>query len=147
MKCINTYQIDPESNLNDAVLGQKFGEFTLQDLYDMNSVLGTDNLTLEGFMEVLAGSANEKANEVGPGWARFSRWFTTRKWTTTALYPEYVYSYWQGWDDSAGEPLVWMNGPTIFTAGQANYVFENFGAGKWLSTAAGNSVSIPGDIR
>ena len=146
VKCINTYQIDPESNLNDAVLGQKFGEFTLQDLYDMNSVLGTDNLTLEGFMGVLAGSANELANEVGPGWARFSRWFTTRKWTTTDLYPEYVYSYWQGWNDSASEPYwACMEGPSIFTAGQANYVFENFGAGKWLSTVAGNSVRI-GDV-
>ncbi len=142
VKCINTYQIDPESNLNDAVLGEKFGEFTLQDLYDINSVLGTDNLTLEGFMGVLAGSANELANEVGPGWARFSRWFTTRKWSTTALYPEYVNSYWQGWDDAAGEPY-YMPGPSIFTAGQANYVFENFGAGKWLSTVAGYSTAIP----
>ena len=144
VKCINTYQIDPESNLNDAVLGQKFGEFTLQDLYDMNSVLGTDNLTLEGFMGVLAGSANELANEVGPGWARFSRWFTTRKWSTTDLYPEYVYSYWQGWDDSANEPNIpsMVEGPSIFTAGQANYVFENFGAGKWLSTVAGYSTVI-----
>ena len=142
VKCINTYQIDPESNLNDAVLGQKFGEFTLQDLYDMNSVIGTDNLTLEGFMGVLAGSANELANEVGPGWARFSRWFTTRKWSTTELYPEYVYSYWQGWDDAADEPFYWNEGPSIFTAGQANYVFENFGAGKWLSTVAGNSTRI-----
>ncbi len=144
VKCINTYQIDPESNLNDAVLGQKFGEFTLQDLYDINSVLGTDNLTLEGFMGVLAGSANELANEVGPGWARFSRWFTTRKWSTTDLYPEYVYSYWQGWDDAAGEPYGdALIGPSIFTAGQANYVFENFGAGKWLSTVAGYSTAIP----
>ena len=143
VKCINAYQIDPDSNLNDAVLGEKFGEFTLQDMYDMNSVLGTDNLTLEGFMGVLAGSTNELANEVGPGWMRFSRWFTTRKWTTTELYPDYVYSYWQGWDDAAGEPLFCMYGPTIFTAGQANYVFENFGAGKWLSTAAGYSTPIP----
>ena len=147
VKCINTYQIDPESNLNDAVLGQKFGEFTLQDLYDINSVIGTDNLTLEGFMGVLAGSANELANEVGPGWARFSRWFTTRKWTTTDLYPEYVNSYWQGWDYSAGEPNdCCIQGPSIFTAGQANYVFENFGAGKWLSTVAGYSTAIPGNI-
>ncbi len=147
VKCINTYQIDPESNLNDAVLGRKFGEFTLQDLYDMNSVLGTDNLTLEGFMGILAGSANELANEVGPGWVRFSRWFTTRKWTTTDLYPEYVYSYWQGWDETAGMPQVdGVYGPSIFTAGQANYVFENFGAGKWLSTAAGTSTAIPGII-
>ena len=146
VKCINTYQIDPESNLNDAVLGQKFGEFTLQDLYDMNSVLGTDNLTLEGFMGILAGSANELANEVGPGWVRFSRWFTTRKWTTTDLYPEYVNSYWQGWDEGANEPnFSWIEGPSIFTAGQANYVFENFGAGKWLSTAAGYSTAIPGN--
>jgi hypothetical protein len=144
VKCINTYRIDPESNLNDAVLGDKFGEFTLQDLFDINSVLGTDNLTLEGFMGVLAGSANELANEVGPGWARFSRWFTTRKWTYTDLYPEYVYSYWQGWDDSAGEPnaFEFVPGPSIFTAGQANYVFENFGAGKWLSTVAGYSRAI-----
>ncbi len=146
VKCINTYQIDPESNLNDAVLDLKFGEFTLQDLYDINSVLGTDNLTLEGFMGVLAGSANELANEVGPGWMRFSRWFTTRKWTTTEIYPEYVNSYWQGWDDAAGEPYF-IPGPSIFTAGQANYVFENFGAGKWLSTAAGYSRAIPGRIR
>ena len=99
VKCINTYQIDPESNLNDAVLGQKFGEFTLQDLYDINSVLGTDSLTLEGFMGVLAGSANELTNEIGPGWMRFSRYFTTRKWTTTDLQPVYNYSYWQGWDE------------------------------------------------
>ena len=147
VKCINTYQIDPESNLNDAVLGQKFGEFTLQDLYDMNSVLGTDNLTLEGFLGVLAGSANELANEVGPGWVRFSRWFTTRKWTTTDLYPEYVYSYWQGWDEGAGEPnYSGVEGPSIFTAGQANYVFENFGAGKWLSTAASVSRPIEGEL-
>jgi len=136
----------PESNLNDAVLGEKFGEFTLQDLYDMNSVLGTDNKTLEGFLSVLDGSANELANEVGPGWMRFSRWFTTRKWTTTDLQPTYVYSYWEGWNDSADEPNVaWVEGPSIFTAGQANYVFENFGAGKWLSTAAGKSVRI-GDV-
>jgi hypothetical protein len=147
VKCINTYQIDPETNLNDAVLGQKFGEFTLQDLYDINSVLGTDNLTLEGFMGVLAGSANELTNEIGPGWMRLSRWFTTRKWTTTDLQPVYVNSYWQGWDDSAGEPY-WFEpeGPSIFTAGQANYVFENFGAGKWLSTAAGYSRAIPSRI-
>ena len=145
VKCINAYRIDPDSNLNDAVLGQKFGEFTLQDLYDMNSVLGTDNKTLEGFLAVLTGSANEMANEVGPGWMRFSRWFTTRKWTTTDLQPTYVYSYWQGWDESSLEPyyapFIW--GPSIFTAGQANYVFENFGAGKWLSTAAGYSRAIP----
>jgi hypothetical protein len=145
VKCINTYQIDPDSNLNDAVLGEKFGEFTLQDLYDMNSVIGTGNKTLEGFLSVLDGSANELANEVGPGWMRFSRWFTTRKWTTTDLQPTYVYSYWQGWDESAlepyYEPFIW--GPSIFTAGQANYVFENFGAGKWLSTAAGYSTAIP----
>ena len=146
VKCINTYQIDPESNLNDAVLGQKFGEFTLQDLYDINSVLGTDNKTLEGFLNVLAGSANELANEVGPGWMRFSRWFTTRKWTTTDLQPTYVYSYWQGWDDSASEPYLYIQGPSIFTAGQANYVFENFGAGKWLSTVAGYSTRIPNQI-
>ena len=133
VKCINTYEIDPESNLNDAVLGWKFGEFTLQDLFDMNAVLGTDNLTLEGFLNVLAGSQNELENEVGPGWMRLSRWFTTRKWTTTELDPEYVYSYWQGWDDSTEAPYE-LTGPTIFTAGQANYVFENFGAGKWLST-------------
>ena len=146
VKCINTYQIDPESNLNDAVLGQKFGEFTLQDLYDINSVLGTDSKTLEGFLNVLAGSANELANEVGPGWMRFSRWFTTRKWTTTDLQPTYVYSYWQGWDDSANVPYVgeFMQGPSIFTAGQANYVFENFGAGKWLSTVASYSQRIEG---
>ena len=144
VKCINAYQIDPESNLNDAVLGQKFGEFTLQDLYDMNSVLGTDNKTLEGFLNVLAGSDNELANEVGPGWMRFSRWFTTRKWTTTDLQPTYVYSYWEGWDGSAGEPnFTSVEGPSIFTAGQANYVFENFGAGKWLSTVAGYSTRIP----
>jgi hypothetical protein len=142
VKCINTYQIDPESNLNDAVLGEKFGEFTLQDLYDMNSVLGTDNKTLEGFLNVLAGSANELANEVGPGWMRFSRWFTTRKWTTTDLQPTYVNSYWQGWNDSADEPYTWITGPSIFTAGQANYVFENFGAGKWLSTVASYSRAI-----
>ena len=74
---------------------------------------------------------------------RFSRWFTTRKWTTTDLQPTYVNSYWQGWDDSAGEPYMWIAGPSIFTAGQANYVFENFGAGKWLSTAAGYSTRIP----
>ena len=94
----------------------------------MNSVLGTDSLTLEGFMGVLAGSANELANEVGPGWVRFSRWFTTRKWTTTDLYPEYVYSYWQGWDEGNEEPYFHpiIMGPSIFTAGQANYVFENF---------------------
>ena len=146
VKCINAYQIDPESNLNDAVLGQKFGEFTLQDLYDMNAVLGTDSKTLEGFLNVLAGSANELANEVGPGWMRFSRWFTTRKWTTTDLHPTYVYSYWQGWNDSAGEPYLYIMGPSIFTAGQANYVFENFGAGKWLSTAAGYSTRIPNQI-
>ena len=133
VKCINAYEIDPESNLNDAVLGWKFGEFTLQDLFDMNSVVGTDNLTLEGFLNVLAGSQNELENEVGPGWMRVSRWFTTRKWTTTQLTPEYVYSYWQGWDDSTEAPYE-LTGPTIFTAGQANYVFENFGAGKWLST-------------
>ncbi len=140
VKCINAYQIDPESNLNDAVLGEKFGDFTLQDMYDMNSVLGTDSKTLEGFLNVLAGSANELANEVGPGWMRFSRWFTTRKWTTTDLQPVYVYSYWQGWDDAQGEPYVEdLMGPSIFTAGQANYVFENFGAGKWLSTVASNS--------
>ena len=66
VKCINAYRIDPDSNLNDAVLGEKFGEFTLQDLYDMNSVLGTDSKTLEGFLAVLTGSANEMANEVGP---------------------------------------------------------------------------------
>ncbi len=145
VKCINAYQIDPESNLNDAVLGEKFGEFTLQDLYDMNAVLGTDSKTLEGFLSVLAGSANELANEVGPGWMRFSRWFTTRKWTTTDLQPTYVYSYWQGWDDTQGEPSYWVEGPSIFTAGQANYVFENFGAGKWLSTVASNSQRI-GDV-
>jgi len=148
VKCINTYQIDPESNLNDAVLGEKFGEFTLQDLFDMNDVLGSDNLTLEGFMGVLAGSDNELANEVGPGWIRFSRWFTTRKWTTTDLTPVYNYSYWQGWDGSADEPYsrrTW--GPTIFTAGQANYVFENFGSGKWLSTVAGYSRRIDEDFR
>ncbi len=147
VKCINAYQIDPDSNLNDAVLGEKFGEFTLQDLYDMNSVLGTDSKTLEGFLNVLAGSANELANEVGPGWMRFSRWFTTRKWTTTDLQPVYVYSYWQGWDDSQSEPyfLPIIFGPSIFTAGQANYVFENFGAGKWLSTAASYSIRIPSD--
>ena len=133
VKCINTYEIDPESNLNDAVLGYKFGEFTLQDLYDMNAVIGTDSLTLEGFLNVLAGSQNELANEVGPGWMKLSRWFTTRKWTTVDLYPEYVYSYWQGWDDSGSAPYE-LTGPTIFTEGQANYVFENFGAGKWLST-------------
>jgi hypothetical protein len=144
VKCINTYQIDPDSNLNDAVLGQKFGEFTLQDLYDINSVLGTDNLTLEGFMGVLAGSANELTNEIGPGWMRLSRWFTTRKWTTTDLQPTYVYSYWQGWNDGANEPYI-LSGPSIFTAGQANYVFENFGAGKWLSTAAGYSTRIPSE--
>jgi len=148
VKCINAYQIDPDSNLNDAVLGEKFGEFTLQDLYDMNSVLGTDNKTLEGFLAVLDGSANELANEVGPGWMRFSRWFTTRKWTTTDLQPVYVYSYWQGWDDSQGAPFVErLFGPSIFTAGQANYVFENFGAGKWLSTAAGYSRAIPTRLR
>ena len=148
VKCINTYMIDPESNLNDAVLGEKFGEFTLQDLYDMNSVLGTGNKTLEGFLNVLAGSDNELANEVGPGWMRFSRWFTTRKWTTTELTPTYVDSYWQGWDYTQGQPLVEkMYGPSIFTAGQANYVFENFGAGKWLSTAAGYSRAIPSRIR
>ena len=147
VKCINTYKIDPESNLNDAVLGEKFGEFTLQDLFDMNAVLGTDNKTLEGFLNVLAGSDNELANEVGPGWMRFSRWFTTRKWTTTDLQPTYVYSYWEGWNDSADEPnIAWVEGPSIFTAGQANYVFENFGAGKWLATAAGNSVRI-GDVK
>ncbi len=146
VKCINTYQIDPESNLNNAVLGEKFGEFTLQDLYDMNSVLGTDSKTLEGFLNVLAGSANELANEVGPGWMRFSRWFTTRKWTTTDLQPVYVYSYWQGWDDSQGEPYnEYIEGPSIFTAGQANYVFENFGAGKWLSTVASYSQRIEED--
>ncbi len=133
VKCINTYEIDPESNLNDAVLGYKFGEFTLQDLYDMNAVIGTDSLTLEGFLNVLAGSQNELDNEVGPGWMKLSRWFTTRKWTTVDLYPEYVYSYWQGWDDSGSAPYE-LTGPTIFTEGQANYVFENFGAGKWLST-------------
>jgi hypothetical protein len=145
VKCINTYQIDPESNLNDAVLGQKFGEFTLQDLYDINSVLGTDSMTLEGFLGVLAGSANELTNEIGPGWMRFSRYFTTRKWTTTELQPTYVNSYWQGWDDSADMPNSWIFGPSIFTAGQANYVFENFGSGKWLSTAASNSLRI-GDV-
>ena len=133
VKCINTYEIDPESNLNDAVLGYKFGEFTLQDLYDMNAVIGTDSLTLEGFLNVLAGSQNELDNEVGPGWMRLSRWFTTRKWTTVDLYPEYVYSYWQGWDYSTEAPYE-LTGPTIFTEDQANYVFENFGAGKWLST-------------
>ena len=144
VKCINAYQIDPESNLNDAVLGEKFGEFTLQDLYDMNSVLGTNNKTLEGFLNVLDGSANELANEVGPGWMRFSRWFTTRKWTTTDLQPTYVYSYWEGWSDSADSPnFSFIDGPSIFTAGQANYVFENFGAGKWLSTIAGYSTRIP----
>jgi hypothetical protein len=142
VKCINAYQIDPDSNLNDAVLGEKFGEFTLQDLYDMNSVLGTDNKTLEGFLNTLAGSDNELANEVGPGWMRFSRWFTTRKWTTTDLQPTYVYSYWQGWDDAQDESYF-LEGPSIFTAGQANYVFENFGAGKWLSTAASYSTRIP----
>ena len=145
VKCINTYQIDPESNLNDAVLGQKFGEFTLQDLYDINSVLGTDSLTLEGFMGVLAGSANELTNEIGPGWARFSRYFTTRKWTTTDLQPVYVNSYWQGWDEGQGEPY-YLSGPSIFTAGQANYVFENFGAGKWLSAVAGYSTRIPNEV-
>ena len=145
VKCINAYQIDPDSNLNDAVLGEKFGEFTLQDMYDMNSVIGTDNKTLEGFLAVLTGSANEMANEVGPGWMRFSRWFTTRKWTTTDLQPVYVHSYWQGWDESQGEPyfLPILCGPSIFTAGQANYVFENFGAGKWLSTAASYSRPLP----
>jgi hypothetical protein len=145
VKCINTYQIDPDSNLNDVVLGQKFGEFTLQDLYDINSVLGTDNLTLEGFMGVLAGSANELTNEIGPGWMRFSRWFTSRKWTTTVLQPTYVHSYWQGWDEGANEPYFTPEicGPSIFTAGQANYVFENFGAGKWLSTVASYSRSLP----
>ena len=145
VKCINTYRIDPESNLNDAVLGEKFGEFTLQDLFDMNDVLGSDNLNLEGFMGVLAGSNNELANEVGPGWMRFSRWFTTRKWTTTDLTPIYDISYWQGWDDIEGEPYFWplICGPSIFTAGQANFVFENFGAGKWLSTAAGYSRPLP----
>ena len=131
VKCINTYEIDPESNLNDAVLGYKFGEFTLQDLYDMNAVIGTDSLTLDRFsLNVLAGSQNELDNEVGPGWMKLSRWFTTRKWTTVDLYPEYVYSYWQGWDDSTEAPYE-LTGPTIFTEGQANYVFENFGAGKW----------------
>ncbi len=133
VKCINTYEMDPESSLNDAVLGYKFGEFSLQDLFDMNAVLGTDSLTLEGFLNVLAGSEAELANEVGPGWMRLSRWFTTRKWTTTELTPEYVYSYWQGWDDS-GEAPYELTGPVIFTQGQANYLFENFGAGKWLST-------------
>ena len=129
------------------MLGQKFGEFTLQDLYDINSVIGTDNKTLEGFLNVLTGSANEMANEVGPGWMRFSRWFTTRKWTTTDLQPTYVYSYWQGWDEGADwSPIMChlYGGPSIFTAGQANYVFENFGAGKWLSTAAGYSTSDTG---
>ena len=146
VKCINAYQIDPDSNLNDAVLGEKFGEFTLQDLYDMNSVLGTDSKTLEGFLAVLTGSANEMVNEVGPGWMRFSRWFTTRKWTTTDLTPTYVYSYWQGWDDSQGLPFSEsIIGPSIFTAGQANYVFENFGAGKWLATVASYSQKI-GDV-
>jgi hypothetical protein len=145
VKCINTYQIDPESNLNDAVLGQKFGEFTLQNLYDINSVLGTDSMTLEGFMGVLAGSANELTNEIGPGWMRFSRWFTTRKWTTTNLQPTYVNSYWQGWDDTQSEPYF-LRGPSIFTAGQANYVFENFGSGKWLSTVASYSTRIPSEI-
>jgi len=77
---------------------------------------------------------------------RFSRWFTTRKWTTTDLQPVYVYSYWQGWDDAAGTPYTeLMLGPSIFTAGQANYVFENFGAGKWLATVAGISNRI-GDV-
>ena len=119
VKCINAYQIDPESNLNDAVLGEKFGEFTLQDMYDMNSVLGTGNLTLEGFLAIITGSANEITNEVGPGWMRFFRWFTTRKWTTTDLQPTYVHSYWQGWDDAAGEPYdYYAFGPSIFTAGQ-----------------------------
>ena len=146
VKCINTYQIDPESNLNDAVLGEKFGEFTLQDMYDINSVLGSGNKTLEGFLAIITGSANEITNEVGPGWMRFSRWFTTRKWTTSDLQPTYVHSYWQGWDDSADEPNYYLvEGPSIFTAGQANYVFENFGAGKWLSTVASNARVI-GDV-
>jgi len=133
VKCINTYAMNPESNLNDAVLGGKFGEFTLEDLYGMNAVSGTGGLTLEQFMGVLAGSGNETVNEVGPGWLKVRRWFTTRKWTTVDLEPEYVYSYWQGWDSAMGEPYE-LTGPTIFTAGQANFVFENFGAGKWLST-------------
>jgi len=132
VKCINTYQIDPESNLNDAVLGEEFGEFTLQDLFDINDVLGTSNLNLEGFMGVLAGSQNELDNEVGPGWIRFSRYFTTRKWTTIDDDPIYTTQTWQGWFN--GQPYIY--GPSIFTAGQANYVFENFGAGKWLSTVA-----------
>jgi hypothetical protein len=114
-------------------------------MYDINSVIGTDNKTLEGFLNLLAGSANEMANEVGPGWMRFSRWFTTRKWTTTDLQPTYVHSYWQGWDEAQSEPyyLPILCGPSIFTAGQANYVFENFGAGKWLSTAASYSRPLP----
>jgi len=133
VKCINTYEMNPESNLNDAVIGWKFGEFTLADLYGMNAVSGTGGLTLEQFLGVLTGSGNETANEVGPGWMKVRRWFTTRKWTTVDLAPEYVYSYWQGWDSAMGEPYE-LTGPTIFTAGQANFVFENFGAGKWLST-------------
>jgi hypothetical protein len=76
---------------------------------------------------------------------RFSRWFTTRKWTTTDLQPTYVYSYWQGWDDAQDESYF-LEGPSIFTAGQANYVFENFGAGKWLSTVASYSTRIPGEL-
>ena len=148
VKCINTYQIDPETNLNDAVLGEKFGEFKLQDLYDINSVLGTGNKTLEQFLAIITGSANEITNEVGPGWIRFSRYFTTRKWTTTLLNPTYITQVWHGWDATNVQPLVeGLMGPSIFTAGQANYVFENFGAGKWLSTVASVSTPVPNRVR
>jgi hypothetical protein len=41
---------------------------------------------------------------------------------------------------------MWIEGPSIFTAGQANYVFENFGAGKAIATVAGNSTRI-GEVK
>jgi len=132
VKCISTYQIDPETNINDVVLGQRYGAFTLQDLFNMNNAIGTDNKTLAGFMSVLAGSENELANEVGPGWVRLSRWFTSRKWKEDSN-ATYTTLLWRG------ENNGYLEGPSIFTAGQANYVFEDFGAGKWLSTVAGES--------
>jgi len=141
VKCISAYQIDPESNLNDAVLGEKFGEFTLEDLFAMNNVTGTNNMDLEGFLGVLDGSDNEKINEVGPGWMRFSRWFTTRKWKPSSSAP-YHTELWLGLDSALEPHVEGIYGPSILTAGQANYVFEDFGSGKWLSTVASYSREI-----
>ncbi len=42
---------------------------------------------------------------------------------------------WYGYDR-----VNYVEGPSIFTQGQANYVFQDFGAGKWLSTVAADPV-------